>query len=46
MQHAHQAQKRQQAAADATRLKTLRDKWKSSAALWQGSAEQETAKGQ
>ena len=40
MQQAHQTRKRQQAAADAKRLRTLRDKWQGSAALWQESADQ------
>lgn len=40
MQQAHQARKRQQATADATRLRTLRDRWQGSAALWQGAADQ------
>lgn len=43
MQQANKTYKQQQAAADASRLNTLRDKWKSSAALWRGSAEQGTA---
>lgn len=43
MQQAHQARKRQQAIADATRLKTLRDKWQGSAVLWQGSEDQSSA---
>jgi hypothetical protein len=35
MQHAHQARKRQQAAADAQRQKSLQEKWHAGASMWQ-----------
>lgn len=38
IKHAHQTRKRQQAAADAQRLKSTHERWRQGAARWQGEA--------
>ncbi|KAA6429887.1 MAG: hypothetical protein FRX49_00319 [Trebouxia sp. A1-2] len=38
IKHAHQARKRQQAAADAQRHKFLQEKWRAGASMWQSTS--------